>query len=95
MARIAVLTEGNIGRIWLIGGEPLLHPDIVAFFCILQEKFFPDTHITLDTNGTLLLKQKEEFWQALRATGIELTLTKYPIDVDYALIDEKNEKRKV
>ena len=58
-------------------------------------KFFPDTHITLDTNGTLLLKQKEEFWQALRATGIELTLTKYPIDVDYALIDEKMKKEGV
>ena len=55
MARIAVLTEGNIGRIWLIGGEPLLHPDIVAFLYSAR-KFFPDTHITLDTNGTLLLK---------------------------------------
>ena len=94
MARIAVLTEGNIGRIWLIGGEPLLHPDIVAFLYSAR-KFFPDTHITLDTNGTLLLKQKEEFWQALRATGIELTLTKYPIDVDYALIDEKMKKEGV
>lgn len=94
MSRIAYLTAGNVGRIWLIGGEPLLHPDIIAFLYSAR-KFFPDTHITLDTNGTLLLRQKEEFWKALRDTKIELTLTKYPIAVDYALIDKKMQEENV
>lgn len=88
LEQIARLTEGNVGRIWLIGGEPLLHPNIVSFLYCARE-LFPQTHITLDTNGTLLLKQNEGFWEALRQTGIELTLTKYPISIDYEAIDKK------
>lgn len=88
MKRIAELTNGNVGRIWLIGGEPLLHPNLVQFLYSAR-KFFPNTHITLNTNGTLLLKQSSEFWGGVRENKIELTLTKYPISIDYKLIDKK------
>ena len=94
MSRIAELTSGDVGRIWLIGGEPLLHPNIKEFL-YLARKYFPSTHITLDTNGTLLLKQSDDFWQALRDTEIELTLTKYPIQIDYEKINEKMKREKV
>lgn len=88
MCRIKELTGGEVGRIWLIGGEPLLHPSLMEIMFIAR-RYFPRTHITINTNGILLLKQSEEFWKALRDTGIELTITKYPINVDYDLINSK------
>lgn len=94
LEQIAKLTDGDVGRIWLIGGEPLLHPNIIPFLYCVRE-FFPQTHITLDTNGTLLLKQEGEFWEALRQNKIELTLTKYPIGIDYEVIDKKMELENV
>lgn len=94
LERIKLLTGGDVGRIWLIGGEPLLHPEIVSVLYIAR-KVFPETHITLDTNGILLPKQTEDFWRALRETNIELTLTKYPVPVDYDAINEIMDKENV
>lgn len=94
LERIKLLTGGAVGRIWLIGGEPLLHPEIVSVLYIAR-KAFPQTHITLDTNGILLPKQTEDFWRALRETDIELTLTKYPIPVDYDAINEIMDRENV
>lgn len=94
MGRLSELTAGNAGRIWLIGGEPLLHPQITDFMYTARE-LFPRAHITLNTNGTLLLGKNAQFWQALRDTQTGLTLTKYPIDVDYGRIDKKIEDEKI
>lgn len=94
MSRIKELTGGDVGRIWLIGGEPLLHPSLVKILFIAR-KYFLQSHITLNTNGVLLLKQSEEFWKTLRDTGIELTITKYPVKVDYSMINSKIESEEV
>lgn len=94
LMRIRDLTDGFVGRIWLIGGEPLLHPELTKILYFARN-LFPQTHITLDTNGLLLMKQSQEFWQALRDTKIELTLTKYPVNIDYERINQMMEKEKV
>lgn len=94
LERIAELTSGDVGKIWLIGGEPLLHPQVAEFMYIARE-LFPAAHITLNTNGTLLSGKKADFWQALRDTGTELTLTKYPIHLDYDKIDRKMQAENV
>ena len=94
LARIAELTAGNAGKIWLIGGEPLLHPQVADFMYIARE-LFPAAHITLNTNGMLLAGKKADFWQALRDTGTELTLTKYPVAVDYDGINRKMDSENV
>lgn len=94
MIRIKALTGGDVGRIWLIGGEPLLHP-LLTEILLKVRKYFPQSHITLNTNGVMLLEQSEEFWKALRDTGIELTITKYPVKVDYAMINSKIESEQV
>lgn len=67
----------NLQRFRILGGEPLLHPDIILF---LQEsrKFFKNTTICLVTNGMLLPKMSEEFWKALRENEVQLDITKYP-----------------
>ncbi len=94
LKRIRELTNGEVGKIWLIGGEPLLHPQLTDFLYV-SRSLFPKTHITLNTNGILLLKKDERFWQALRDTQIEITLTKYPIQIDYQKIDQKINLEKV
>ncbi len=40
MLRIVEQTGGDIERIWLIGGEPLLHPDLVKIIYLTRD-FFP------------------------------------------------------
>lgn len=94
ICRMEELTKGDVGRLWLIGGEPLLHPSLIEILFIAR-KYFPQTHITLNTNGILLLKQSEEFWKALRETETELTITKYPVSVDYDIINKKIEHEQV
>lgn len=86
--RLSELFDGEARFIRLMGGEPLLHPDIDKFFEITR-KYFPYTVIDLDTNGTLILSMKDKFWKALRENDINLTLTKYPIKLDVEKIKEK------
>ena len=72
----------NIGKIYVLGGEPLLHPQLLDIFKPLKE-IFPNSEVSLITNGILLAKQEENFWQTLKENKISLSMTKYPINVDY------------
>lgn len=68
----------NIGKLRLMGGEPLLHPGISKFMRAAR-KHFLDTDIRIVTNAILLERQPDDFWETLIATAIKLDLTKYPI----------------
>ncbi len=92
--RLGELFEGICERIYLIGGEPLLHPRITECIGIARE-YFPVGKISLFTNGILLLKCDEEFWDACRKNKISLIVTKYPISVDYQKIVDKACREKV
>ena len=46
--RISELTNGRIADIRLLGGEPLLHPDIKDFL-VLTRKYFPEINISNQT----------------------------------------------
>lgn len=72
----------SIGKIYVLGGEPLLHPQLLDIFKPLKE-IFPDSEVTLITNGILLAAQKDIFWETLAQYNISLSMTKYPINVDY------------
>ena len=82
ISRLSELTGGVARFINLLGGEPLLHPEIEKFFDAAR-KYFPASTIRVVTNGILLSKMKEEFWKSCRNNKIELGVTEYPIDVDY------------
>lgn len=69
----------NIGQIRLMGGEPLLAPNINDFLTSTRQ-YFPNSDIRLVTNGILLSKQPESFWETLKITKIKIDLTKYPIE---------------
>lgn len=75
----------SISAIQLLGGEPLLNPELPRFFEIVR-KYFPKTRINLLTNGILLLKQEaipEAFWVSCRNNNVTIRLTRYPIKLDY------------
>ncbi|MDA3936004.1 MAG: radical SAM protein [Actinomycetota bacterium] len=76
----------QVRHIYLLGGEPLLHPEISAFIRLARE-IFPDTRIQLLTNGTLVTRMPEEFWLALAETGIGLQCDSYPIELPRAEIE--------
>ena len=85
-ARIAQLANGRIDEIQLLGGEPLLHPQIIDFLEITR-KYFPANTINIVTNGLLVRKQSDEFWESCRKNNIHIIATKYPIDIDYKSIE--------
>lgn len=85
--RLSELSNGEVNIIHLMGGEPLLNPNIKRFFEI-SRKYFDKTEIKLVTNGILLLKQKDSFWQSMKDNKITLAPTKYPIKIDWDKIKE-------
>lgn len=86
-ARISELSGGQVGEIQLLGGEPLLHPQVTRFLEIARNNF-PTTPVKLVTNGVLLLKQPEIFWESCRKNNIEIVVTKYPVKIDHDKIEQ-------
>lgn len=80
--RLSELFNGEAGQIGLMGGEPLLHPQVKDFLFI-SRKYFPKARIRIVSNGILLLKQKEEFWKSCKQNNIIIEITKYPINLKY------------
>jgi hypothetical protein len=82
----------------LAGGEPLLHPAITEFLTIARSNFVRyggGGRIYIITNGLLLLKQPDSFWQCCNKNSIEISLTKYPIKLDFNKIAEKAKEHDV
>lgn len=77
MKRMAMIFE-SILTIRLMGGEPLLHPNIVDFVKATRY-LFPKSLIAVVTNGILLPQMSSEFYEALRDNQITLDVTVYPI----------------
>ena len=93
-ARLGELFGGEVKRIYLIGGEPLLHPQITECMKIAR-KYFAKGEISIFTNGLLLPNSSEEFWRICRENDISIIVTKYPIQLDYQRIVDKAETEKV
>ena len=77
-------------EIRLLGGEPLLNPDLIEIIPLIR-LFFPKIRIILVTNGLLLLNDKvcsKEFWEILKKFDIELSITIYPIELNIEKIKE-------
>ena len=74
--------------IHLLGGEPLLHPEIKNILSVTR-KYFPDIEIQLVTNGIVLNTMDEDFFKILNKLEITIQITRYPISLDYQTIKEK------
>lgn len=85
------LCGDRVSRITLLGGEPLLHPQIIDFFYIAR-RYFGKSEIELLTNGTLLNRMDERFWDACVENRIHVSCTKYPVQVDYDALEQISKK---
>lgn len=81
--RLAEIFHGEfIERIAVMGGEPLLHPELLDILKDVRAHF-PHTIIRLTTNGLLLLRQNDDFWRACRENDVTIVNTKYPLNLDF------------
>ena len=68
----------NLKWLRLLGGEPLIHPQINECLEKIRE-LFPKIRISLVTNGLLLEKMKQEFYDICLKHKIEIRITDYGI----------------
>ena len=78
---------GYFESIVLMGGEPLLHPQIAEVINVTRA-IAPNENITLCTNGLLLKRMDDTFWDAIAACGVKLSISAYPVRVNYPALVE-------
>jgi len=86
--RLASLGRNKIRQIDLLGGEPLLHPEINNCL-IIARKYFKRAKILLITNGILLPAEPDNFWKICKKNNIVLSISQYPISIGLNEIKEK------
>lgn len=87
LASIPMFVRNKFKYIYLLGGEPLLHPQVCDIIKIVR-KYFPNKDIRFLTNGILLPKMDQSFYDCVRENNIFLDITQYPIKFDYSFINE-------
>ena len=80
--QMKAIFKNHLSGLKLLGGEPLLHPDIDNIL-ILTRRIFPAEKIIIISNGLLLPKMSTEFYDICKRNDIRIMLTKYPINFDY------------
>lgn len=76
----------NIYVFHLMGGEPLLEPELCMDMVRLVKNYFPECSLNIITNGTLIGHMKSGFWECIRDNGITVRVSVYPAvvnNVDY------------
>ena len=89
--RLGELFNHKCERIYLLGGEPLLHPEINTLMAIARENF-SEGYICVFSNGILLPKMNDTFWETCRDNHISIIVTPYPINIDVNRIKELAQK---
>ena len=88
------ITKGNIYQIRLIGGEPLLHKNIVKYLDVVH-KYFKDTMSSIFTNGLLLDKMDEEFYETILKYNTFIKVSNYGTYEDRKNLIEVAERRNI
>lgn len=94
LSRLKEIFGDRVEWISMMGGEPLLNENSYKY-CHIARKLFPDALVRIITNGTMLLKQSEEFWKNISKDRVILYVTKYPIKFDYDKAKDYAEERGV
>ena len=84
----------SVLRLHLLGGEPLLHPEIEGFLVVARE-IFSSARIDVTSNGVLVSKMPDSFWEVMKQCDIDLKYTRYPINLDYGAMVKRARERGV
>jgi len=89
--QIAKIFNQNLYSYNLLGGEPLLHPDIEKF-AIAARTILPKSIIRILTNGILLPNMPDSFWVTCNSNNIDINVTHLPIKINLPLIEKKRKE---
>lgn len=70
-------------RIQAVGGEPLLHPDLVKLLAVASRSGIADK-VTVITNGSLLQKMRPVFWGLVDVLKLSVYARLDPAIIDFA-----------
>jgi organic radical activating enzyme len=93
MKRLAQLFY-NIEVIKLLGGEPLLHPEVNEIISITRF-YMPTADIRCATNGLLLEGMDVKFWLACQKEKITIDIARYAVPLDITKIKKLAKNYKV
>ena len=71
------LARVGVDEVNLMGGEPLLHPQVCEAIK-LTRSILPNIKLIVSTNGLLLPRMGKDFWQCCRDNKVVLRITPYP-----------------
>lgn len=91
MKRMGEIFGHKCEYIYLLGGEPLLHPEIITLMKIARDNF-SEGNIYVFTNGILLPRMSDDFWQACHDSNISILISAYPIELDEEKIKAMKQK---
>lgn len=74
--QLAKITNKNLQTIMLMGGEPLLHEKIEDLIKIARNNF-PNSNISILTNGLLLDKKTEQFYKTCEDNKVTIAISNY------------------
>ena len=80
--RMSKILNGKINEVRLLGGEPLLNPNIEEMMKLSAE-YFPDAVKRIGSNGLLIKDMPESFWKTLKETGFKIKVSAYHKYPDY------------
>ena len=67
----------NIFIIRLMGGEPLLNPELSSYIKIVRQ-YFPAAELRIVTNGLLIPRQPDNLWEVMRSCHAAMDISPYP-----------------
>lgn len=81
----AVCGEG-VKEVYLIGGETLLYPQLPEALDALRAAF-PTQSLYIFTNGLILGRMDESFWESACRNKTIIAITRYPVKFDYGAVE--------
>ena len=68
---------GDIGVIRILGGEPLMNPEVYRYIACARE-YYPKAQISVVTNALLLCSMPESFYRTMRDCDAQVNISLYP-----------------